>query len=47
VGSRGPRARAASASAIKWDMGWMHDTLRYLARDPIHRQYHHEELTFR
>ncbi len=31
----------------KWDMGWMHDTLRYLAREPIHRQYHHNELTFR
>ena len=32
---------------MKWDMGWMHDTLRYLAREPIHRQYHHDELTFR
>ncbi|HEX7095605.1 MAG TPA: 1,4-alpha-glucan branching protein GlgB, partial [Acidimicrobiales bacterium] len=32
---------------FKWDMGWMHDTLRYLARDPIHRSYHHHELTFR
>jgi 1,4-alpha-glucan branching enzyme len=31
----------------KWDMGWMHDTLRYLAHDPIHRQHHHNELTFR
>ena len=31
----------------KWDMGWMHDTLEYLARDPIHRSHHHEELTFR
>ena len=31
----------------KWDMGWMHDTLRYLQRQPIHRQYHHDELTFR
>ena len=31
----------------KWDMGWMHDTLRYLGRDPIARQYHHDELTFR
>jgi 1,4-alpha-glucan branching enzyme len=33
--------------SYKWDMGWMHDTLRYLARDPIHRQHHHNELTFR
>jgi 1,4-alpha-glucan branching enzyme len=32
---------------FKWDMGWMHDTLEYLRRDPIHRRYHHGELTFR
>src|SRR5690606_5132677 len=31
----------------KWDLGWMHDTLRYLERDPIHRRYHHNEITFR
>jgi 1,4-alpha-glucan branching enzyme len=31
----------------KWDMGWMHDTLQYFALDPIHRRYHHDELTFR
>jgi 1,4-alpha-glucan branching enzyme len=31
----------------KWDMGWMHDTLRFLARDPIHRGWHLSELTFR
>ncbi len=31
----------------KWDMGWMHDTLQYLSREPIHRQYHHDELLFR
>ena len=31
----------------KWDMGWMHDTLRYFAYDPIHRQYHQNDLTFR
>jgi 1,4-alpha-glucan branching enzyme len=31
----------------KWDMGWMHDTLGYLRHDPIHRKYHHSELTFR
>ena len=30
----------------KWNMGWMHDTLQYITRDPIHRQYHHGELTF-
>ncbi len=32
---------------FKWDLGWMHDTLGYLRRDPIHRRYHHGELTFR
>jgi 1,4-alpha-glucan branching enzyme len=32
---------------LKWDMGWMHDTLKYFALDPIHRKYHHTELTFR
>lgn len=32
---------------MKWDMGWMHDTLRYLRRDPVHRRYHHNEITFR
>jgi 1,4-alpha-glucan branching enzyme len=31
----------------KWDMGWMHDTLSYLQKDPIHRRYHHNQLTFR
>ncbi|MDO9017611.1 MAG: 1,4-alpha-glucan branching protein GlgB [Deltaproteobacteria bacterium] len=31
----------------KWDMGWMHDTLVYLSRDPVHRAHHHGELTFR
>jgi 1,4-alpha-glucan branching enzyme len=32
---------------LKWDMGWMHDTLRYLRRDPVHRSHHQGELTFR
>jgi 1,4-alpha-glucan branching enzyme len=31
---------------FKWNMGWMHDTLGYFARDPIYRRYHHHELTF-
>ena len=31
----------------KWDMGWMHDTLAYLAHEPIHRRFHHDKLTFR
>ena len=32
---------------LKWDMGWMHDTLAYMAHDPVHRRYHHNMLTFR
>jgi 1,4-alpha-glucan branching enzyme len=32
---------------MKWDMGWMHDTLEYMSLDPIHRKYHHNKLTFR
>ena len=31
---------------FKWNMGWMHDTLQYLSHDPIHRMYHHNEITF-
>jgi 1,4-alpha-glucan branching enzyme len=32
---------------MKWDMGWMHDTLEYMKLDPIHRKFHHDKLTFR
>jgi len=32
---------------MKWDMGWMHDTLRYFALDSVHRKFHHNDLTFR
>jgi 1,4-alpha-glucan branching enzyme len=32
---------------MKWDMGWMHDTLVYMSQDPVHRKYHHNQLTFR
>jgi 1,4-alpha-glucan branching enzyme len=31
---------------MKWNMGWMHDTLTYMSKDPIHRHYHHDQLTF-
>ena len=31
---------------FKWNMGFMHDTLQYMARDPVHRKYHHAEITF-
>ncbi len=32
---------------FKWDMGWMNDTLKYMAQDPVHRKFHHDKLTFR
>ena len=32
---------------LKWDMGWMHDTLEYISKNPVHRRYHQHDLTFR
>lgn len=32
--------------SMKWNMGWMHDTLEYFNKDPVHRHYHHDQLTF-
>ncbi|MGZ5044055.1 MAG: 1,4-alpha-glucan branching protein GlgB [Methylobacter sp.] len=32
--------------SMKWNMGWMHDTLAYMSQEPIHRKYHHDQLTF-
>lgn len=32
--------------SLKWNMGWMHDTLRYMSKEPIYRKYHHNDLTF-
>jgi len=32
---------------LKWDMGWMHDTLNYLKHEPVHRKFHHNSMTFR
>jgi 1,4-alpha-glucan branching enzyme len=42
-----PPSEGGLGFTYKWDMGWMHDTLCYLARDPVHRKHHHNELTFR
>jgi 1,4-alpha-glucan branching enzyme len=46
-----PHVTSAPPSGLgftyKWDMGWMHDTLKYLERDPVHRKFHHNELTMR
>ncbi|MGA7833745.1 MAG: 1,4-alpha-glucan branching protein GlgB, partial [Acidimicrobiales bacterium] len=42
-----PTEEGGLGFTFKWDLGWMHDTLGYLARDPVHRRYHQNELTFR
>ncbi|MER6609159.1 1,4-alpha-glucan branching enzyme [Streptomyces sp. NPDC000927] len=31
---------------LKWNMGWMHDSLQYMTKEPVHRKYHHDEMTF-
>ncbi|MBA2564704.1 MAG: 1,4-alpha-glucan branching protein GlgB [Gemmatimonadetes bacterium] len=41
-----PVAEGGLGFAFKWNMGWMHDTLRYFARDPVHRRWHQDEITF-
>ncbi|ETX29303.1 1,4-alpha-glucan branching protein GlgB [Roseivivax isoporae] len=41
-----PVAEGGLGFDFKWNMGWMHDTLSYMARDPIHRGHHHGEMTF-
>ena len=43
--AEGTRATALGFG-FKWNMGFMNDTLRYMSRDPVHRRYHHEDLTF-
>jgi 1,4-alpha-glucan branching enzyme len=42
-----PTSTGGLGFGLKWDMGWMHDTLKYFAREPIHRAHHQGELTFR
>jgi 1,4-alpha-glucan branching enzyme len=42
-----PTSISGLGFGFKWDMGWMHDTLQYLSRDPVHRTHHHGEITFR
>ena len=41
-----PVADGGLGFSYKWNMGWMNDSLRYIERDPIHRRYHHDEMTF-
>ncbi len=47
AGVSSPPEMGGLGFGYKWDLGWMHDTLAYLARDPIHRTHHHDQLTFR
>jgi 1,4-alpha-glucan branching enzyme len=42
-----PVSEGGLGFGMKWDMGWMHDTLQYFSYDPVYRRYHHGELTFR
>jgi 1,4-alpha-glucan branching enzyme len=42
-----PESVGGLGFTAKWDMGWMHDTLDYLGRDPVFRKFHHQQLTFR
>jgi 1,4-alpha-glucan branching enzyme len=41
-----PIASGGLGFSYKWNMGWMHDTLNYMAKDPVHRQHHHHDMTF-
>jgi 1,4-alpha-glucan branching enzyme len=41
-----PTSDGGLGFGFKWNMGWMHDTLGYLQNDPVHRSYHHGEMTF-
>ena len=41
-----PAAAGGLGFGMKWNMGWMHDSLEYFAKDPVHRRYHHDRLTF-
>ncbi|AJP74241.1 glycogen branching protein [Sphingomonas hengshuiensis] len=45
-GVSAPVAQGGLGFNYKWNMGWMHDTLQYVERDPLYRSWHHDELTF-
>ena len=45
-GVTAPASAGGLGFTHKWDLGWMHDTLGYFSRDPVHRRYHHSDLTF-
>ncbi|MFC8673569.1 1,4-alpha-glucan branching enzyme [Streptomyces griseorubiginosus] len=42
----GPGGFGGLGFGLKWNMGWMHDSLDYMAHEPVHRKYHHHEMTF-
>lgn len=41
-----PTSQGGLGFSHKWNMGWMHDTLKYFEKEPVHRKYHHHQLTF-
>ncbi|MBK1660154.1 1,4-alpha-glucan branching protein GlgB [Paracraurococcus ruber] len=41
-----PTSQGGLGFHYKWNMGWMHDTLHYIEEDPVHRQFHHDQMTF-
>ncbi|MFF4753550.1 1,4-alpha-glucan branching enzyme [Streptomyces sp. NPDC002514] len=43
---RGPSGFGGLGFGLKWNMGWMHDSLEYVQHEPVHRTYHHHEMTF-
>jgi len=45
-GVTAPTASGGLGFDYKWNMGWMNDTLRYMKEDPVHRRYHHRDMTF-
>ncbi|WP_230529508.1 1,4-alpha-glucan branching enzyme, partial [Streptomyces violaceus] len=42
----GPSGFGGLGFGLKWNMGWMHDSLQYMSHEPVHRKYHHHEMTF-
>ncbi|MEU7473156.1 1,4-alpha-glucan branching enzyme [Streptomyces sp. NPDC044984] len=43
---KGPSGFGGLGFGLKWNMGWMHDSLQYMSHEPVHRRYHHGEMTF-
>ncbi|MYT70380.1 MULTISPECIES: alpha amylase C-terminal domain-containing protein, partial [unclassified Streptomyces] len=42
----GPGGHGGLGFGLKWNMGWMHDSLEYVSHEPVHRKYHHHDMTF-